>query len=94
MDSLSRFWPNDIDERFQVNGELTIRGVTRSVTLDINELSDPADDPWGNRRIGLFASAKINRKDFGIVWDTASDTGGVLVGDEVTIALHVQFVKE
>lgn len=78
---------------YAVTGDLTIRGVTKSVTLDVEDVSDQANDPWGNRRIGLSASTTINRKDFGLVWNTPLEFGGMLVGDEVTISLDVQFVK-
>ena len=78
---------------YAVTGDLTIHGVTRSVTLSVNDVSEPSNDPWGNQRIGLSGSTKINRKDFGIVWNTALDSGGVLVGDEVSITLDVQLIK-
>jgi polyisoprenoid-binding protein YceI len=76
-----------------VEGDLTIHGVTRNVTFDVEGPSSPAKDPWGNTRVGLFATTKINRKDFGLTWNAALETGGILVGDEVTIALDIQFVK-
>jgi polyisoprenoid-binding protein YceI len=79
---------------YAVVGDLTIRDVTKSVILDVDDVSDPAKDPWGNRRIGLSASTRINRKDFGLQWNTSLELGGMLVGDEVTISLDVQFVKE
>jgi polyisoprenoid-binding protein YceI len=79
---------------YAVTGDLTIHGVTKLVTLSVVDVSERSDDPWGNQRIGLSASTKINRKDFGIVWNTALDSGGVLVGDEVSITLDVQFIKE
>jgi polyisoprenoid-binding protein YceI len=78
---------------YAVTGDLTIRGVTKSVTLKVDDVSEPATDPWGNQRIGLSGSTKVNRKDFGITWNAALDSGGVLVGDEVTITLEVQFIK-
>ena len=78
---------------YAVTGDLMIHGVTRSVTLSVNDVSEPSNDPWGNQRIGLSASTTINRKDFGIIWNTALDSGGVLVGDEVSIALDVQLIK-
>ena len=78
---------------YAVTGDLTIRGVTKSVTLSVNDVSEPSKDPWGNQRIGLSGSAKINRKDFGLVWNTPLELGGMLVGDEVAITLDVQFVK-
>lgn len=77
----------------EVTGELTIHGVTKVVTLAVDGPSAPAKDPWGNTRIGLSATGKINRKDFGLNWNSALETGGVLVGEEVTITLDVQFIK-
>ena len=53
----------------------------------------PAKDPWGNTRIGVSATTKINRKDYGLTWNTALEAGGILVGEEVTITLDLQFVK-
>jgi polyisoprenoid-binding protein YceI len=63
------------------------------VTLAVEDVSEPSKDPWGNHRIGLSASVKINRKDFGLSWNAALETGGVLVGEEVSISLEVQFIK-
>jgi polyisoprenoid-binding protein YceI len=80
-------------EEVSVTGDLSIRGVTRPVTFAVEGPSAPAKDPWGNTRIGLSATTKINRKDFGLTWNAALETGGILVGDEVTITLDVQFVK-
>lgn len=77
----------------KVTGELTLHGVTKQVTFDVEGPSEPGKDPWGNTRIGLAATAKINRKDFGLVWNAALETGGVLVGEDVTISLDVQFIK-
>ena len=77
----------------KVEGELTIHGVTRAVTFSVEGPTAPEKDPWGNARVGLSAVTKINRKDFGLTWNTALETGGILVGDEVTITLDVQFVK-
>jgi polyisoprenoid-binding protein YceI len=78
---------------FAVTGDLTIHGVTKPVTLAVEDVSEPAKDPWGNTRIGLTASTKINRKDFGLTWNTALETGGVLVGEDVSITLDVEFIK-
>ncbi|MGA2648947.1 MAG: YceI family protein [Terracidiphilus sp.] len=78
---------------YEVSGELTIRGVTKTVTFAVEDLSSPAKDPWGNHRIGLSASTKINRKDFDLGWNAALETGGVLVGEEVKITLEVEFIK-
>jgi len=79
--------------RLSVDGDLTIRGITRRVTFDIEGPTPPTKDPWGNTRIAVSGSTKINRKDFGLTWNAALETGGILVGDEVTINLDVQFVK-
>jgi polyisoprenoid-binding protein YceI len=76
-----------------VVGELTLHGVTRAVSFAVEGPSEPGKDPWGNTRIGLSATARINRKDFGLNWNAALETGGVLVGEDVTISLDVQFVK-
>lgn len=76
-----------------VEGDLTIHGVTRRVQFAVEGPSAPAKDPWGNTRVGLSATTKINRKDFGLQWNAALEAGGVLLGDEVTITLDVQFVK-
>ena len=76
-----------------VEGDLTIRGVTRKVTFSVDGPTPPAKDPWGNTRVAISATTKINRKDFGLTWNAALETGGILVGEEVTITLDVQFVK-
>ena len=78
---------------YAVTGDLTLHGVTKSVTFSVEDVSEPSKDPWGNLRIGLSASTKINRKDFGLGWNAALETGGVLVGEDVTITLDVQFIK-
>jgi polyisoprenoid-binding protein YceI len=79
--------------QFEVTGDLSLHGVTKSVTFSVNGPSAPAKDPWGNNRIGLSATAQINRKDFGLVWNTPLDSGGILVGEEVDISLDVEFIK-
>jgi polyisoprenoid-binding protein YceI len=76
-----------------VEGDLTIRGVTREVIFSVEGPTAPAKDPWGNTRVAVAATTKISRKDFGLTWNAALETGGILVGDEVTINLDVQFVK-
>ena len=78
----------------QVTGDLTIKGVTKQVTLAVEGPSEELKDPYGNLKIGLSASTKIKRKEFGLTWNAALETGGVLVGDDVTIALDLQFVKQ
>jgi polyisoprenoid-binding protein YceI len=81
------------DGELAVAGDLSIHGVTRRVTFAVEGPTAPGKDPWGNTRIGASATAKINRKDYGLVWNAALETGGILVGEEVTITLDVQFVK-
>jgi len=81
------------DGELAVAGDLTIHGITRNVVFNVEGPTAPGKDPWGKTRMGLSASTKINRKDFGLTWNAALETGGILVGDEVTITLEVQFVK-
>lgn len=77
----------------EVTGELTMHGVTKTVAFAVEGPSAPGKDPWGNLRIGLSAVTKVNRKDFGLTWNAALETGGVLVGEDVTILLDVEFIK-
>src|SRR5260370_5240327 len=81
------------DGELAIEGNLTIRGVTRKMLFSVEGPTTPAKDPWGNTRVSVSATTKINRKDFGLTWNAALETGGILVGDEVTITLDVQFVK-
>ena len=76
-----------------VTGDLTIKGVTKEVTLSGGFLG-AATDPWGNQRAGFEATGKINRRDFGLTWSKALETGGVVVGDEVEIGLEVEAVMD
>lgn len=76
-----------------VAGDLTIHGVTRNVVFEVEGPSAPVKDPWGNTRVGLSATTRINRKDFGLTWNAAMETGGIMVGEEVTINLDVEFIK-
>jgi len=78
----------------KVIGDLTIHGVTQQVTLDVDGPSEEMKDPWGNIKIGASGTTKIKRKDFGLTWNAALEAGGFLVGDDVTINLDVQFVKQ
>jgi polyisoprenoid-binding protein YceI len=73
-------------------GQLTVHGVTRSVDLNM-EFEGRGTDPWGNPRLGFSASTTINRKDFGLAWNVALESGGVLVGDEVKISISISAVK-
>lgn len=78
---------------YRVTGDLTLHGVTKPVTFAVEGPSAPGKDPWGNTRIGLSATAKINRKDFGLSWNAALETGGFLVGEEVQITIDAQFIQ-
>lgn len=80
-------------EKFTVTGDLTIHGVTKSVPVEF-ELLGVSTDPWGGIRIGFEGSTEISRKEFGLVWNAALETGGVLVGDTVKIELDVEAVKQ
>jgi polyisoprenoid-binding protein YceI len=80
-------------ERFDVKGTLTIRGTARNLTVPVTYLGT-ARDPWGNERAAFEAEVVINRKDFGLNWNAALETGGFLVGDEVRISLSIQAVAQ
>jgi polyisoprenoid-binding protein YceI len=81
------------DEEYVVTGDLTLHGVSKPVTFTVEGPSAPGKDPWGNTRIGLSATTKINRKDFGLTWNAALESGGILVGEDVQIVLDVQFIQ-
>ena len=78
---------------FQLIGDLTIRGVTKEITLDAS-FEGRAKDPWGGTRIGYSASGKIKRSEFGLTWNQVLEAGGVTVGDEVKINVDAQFVRQ
>lgn len=78
----------------KVVGDLSIHGVTREVTLDVEGPTPVVKDPWGNERVGVVATAKINRTDFGLNWNQALEAGGVMVGEEVSITLDLSLVKQ
>jgi len=80
--------------KLKMVGDLTIHGVTREATFDVEGPSAEVKDPLGNLKVGASATAKIDRKDFGLTWNAAMETGGLLVGNEVVISLDVQFVKK
>lgn len=81
------------DGELKVKGELTIKGITNPVEFIVEGPTEELKDPYGNLKIGLSATTKIKRKDFGLSWNAALETGGVLVGDDVTITLDLQFTK-
>ncbi|UJR78572.1 YceI family protein [Sandaracinus amylolyticus] len=79
---------------YEVVGDLTIRGTTREVTLTVDDVTAEHTDPWGNRRIGASARAKVRRSEFGMTWNSALEAGGVLVGDEISIVIEVSLIKQ
>lgn len=85
--------PTEPGEEFRVLGELTIRGETREVELDA-VFEGQGQDPWGGQRAGFTASTEIDRREWGLTWNQALETGGILVGNEVRIELSVQAVKQ
>jgi polyisoprenoid-binding protein YceI len=84
---------NKGDGHIEVVGDLTIHGVTRVVVLDVEGPTPEQNDPWGNARIGATARTVIKRSDFGMTWNSALETGGVLVGDDIKIELEVELTK-
>ncbi len=81
------------EDQYVMTGELTMKGITNKVTLNV-EFNGLMKDPWGNEKAGFSLNGKINRKDWGLNWNAALETGGVLVGEEVTIQAEVQLVKQ
>ncbi len=78
---------------YRVTGDLTLHGVTREVTLEA-EFAGTARDPWGNERAGFSAKTSLDRRDFGLTWNAALEAGGVLVGEQVEIAIELEAVKK
>lgn len=83
-----------VGNKIAVLGDLTMHGVTKPVTLEVEGLDKEMKDPWGMTRVGGVATTKLNRKDWGLNWNKALEAGGVLVGEEVEIALDVELVKQ
>ncbi len=80
--------------KLKMTGDLTIRGATREVVLEVEGPTPPIKDLQGKTRVGGIASTRINRKDFGLTWNKALETGGVVVGDEVEITIDIEILKE
>lgn len=80
------------DDRYKVAGDLTVRGVTREITLDAEE-TGRGTDPWGGSRIGFELRGKLNREEYGLKWNQGLEAGGVLVGPDVKLVLDIQVVK-
>src|SRR5690606_12278787 len=87
------FTSTSFDKNGKLSGDLTIRGVSKPITLDV-EFGGTAKDPWGNTKLGLTLTGKVNRKDWGLNWNSALETGGVLVGEEVKFNIELQFAKQ
>jgi polyisoprenoid-binding protein YceI len=81
-------------DHWRVTGDLTLHGVTKEVVLDVEGSPKPMKDPRGNLKLGGVATTKINRKDFGVVWNSPLEGGGVAVGDELDITIDVEIVKK
>src|SRR5712691_5734818 len=80
--------------KLKVTGDLAIRGTTKEVVLDVDGPTAPVKDPWGNQRVAVSASSRINRQDFGVKWNATMDNGGVVVGDEVNIIIDAEMIKQ
>ncbi|EYF03723.1 YceI [Chondromyces apiculatus DSM 436] len=78
----------------ELTGTLTIHGVEREVTLEVEELTSEGKDPWGNQRVGATAKTKILRSEFGMTFNAALETGGIMIGDEIAIQIEVELVKQ
>ncbi|PRD47566.1 YceI family protein [Sphingobacterium haloxyli] len=85
---------NKLNENvFEVSGDLTIKNVTKNITLEV-VYSGLMKDPWGNTKAGVSLSGKINRKEFGLTWNASLEAGGVLVGEDTKLAAEVQLIRE
>jgi polyisoprenoid-binding protein YceI len=80
--------------KLRITGDLTLHGVTREITVDLEGPTPEIKDPWGNFRRGTTGTAKIDRRDFGITWNKALDTGGLVVGNEVGIQVDIEWVRK
>lgn len=80
--------------KLKVTGNLTIHGVTKEVVLDVEGPTAPVKDPWGNQRVAVNATTKINRQDYGVKWNATMDNGGVVVGDDVSINIDAEMIQK
>lgn len=83
----------DADGKYTLRGDLTIRDVTKPIELQV-EFGGTAVDPWGNNRAGFEINGEVNRKDFGLVWDAVTETGGIVLADKVRIHCHVELIQQ
>ena len=82
------------NDKLKIYGDLTLHGVTKEVALDVEGPTKAYKDPWGNIKRGVSATARINRKDYGLTWNKAIESGGVVVGDDVAISLEVELLQK
>ena len=80
--------------KLKITGDLTIHGITKEVVLDVDGPTAPVKDPWGNQRMAINATTKINRQDFGVKWNATMDNGGVVVGDDVSITIDAEMIPK
>ncbi|RYZ53721.1 MAG: polyisoprenoid-binding protein [Sphingobacteriales bacterium] len=81
------------DDKYTLHGDLTIRGTTKPVVLDV-EFGGIAEDPWGNTRAGFTVDGRINRKDYGLHWSAVTEAGGIVVSDEVRLHVNAEFIRQ
>lgn len=81
------------DNKYELTGDLTIRGTTKEVKLDVTH-NGTITDPWGNIRAGFSIEGEVNRFDYGLKWDNTLDTGGLVVGEEVELEIEAEFVQQ
>jgi polyisoprenoid-binding protein YceI len=80
--------------KLKITGDLTIHGITKEVGLDVDGPTAPVKDPWGNQRMAINATTKINRQDFGVKWNATMDNGGVVVADDVSITIDAEMIQK
>lgn len=80
--------------KLKVTGDLTIHGITKETVLDVEGPSASVKDPWGNTRVAIAATTKVNRQDYGVKWNASIDGGGVVVGDDVNITIDLEMIKK